>query len=171
MVMIRTIMRLLSSTSMDAATMTRWINRGVVGSVDMGRFATFSIVAYDPGTRTLEYSNAGHLPLMLYRHETQSTETLHADGLPIGIEAGAQYATRRYSLQPGDVLVMYTDGIVEAKNADKEKFGWERLENVVSAHHGDNAQKLVDTIADQVARFRDAAPQNDDQTLLAMKVD
>jgi sigma-B regulation protein RsbU (phosphoserine phosphatase) len=171
MVMIRTIMRLLSSTSLDAATMTRWINRGVVGSVDLGRFATFSIVAYDPRTRTLEYANAGHLPVMLYRRRTESVETLHADGLPIGIEASAKYQTHRYTLQPGDVLIMYTDGIVEAKNAHKDEFGWERLEDVVRAHHEEHAQELVDAIASRVAEFRKDAPQNDDQTLLAMKVD
>ena len=170
MVMIRTTMRVLSSTSMDAATMTAWINRGVAGSVDLGRFATFSMIAYDPQTGTLEYSNAGHLPILLYRHRTQAVETLHGEGLPIGIEASASYETKRYTLERGDLLVMYTDGIVEAKNEARDEFGWERLEEVVTDHHEDEAQRIVDTIADQVRRFAGSEPQSDDQTILAMKV-
>jgi len=170
MVMIRTIMRLLSSTSMDAATMTSWVNRGVVGSVDLGRFATFSIVAYDPQSRMLEYSNAGHLPIMLYRHATKAVEALHTEGLPIGIERAARYQTRRYQLEEGDMLIMYTDGIVEAKNETRDEFGWERLEDVVVSTRGGEAQDVVDAIADQVQRFSDGQTQNDDQTILVMKV-
>lgn len=170
MVMIRTTMRVLSSTSMDAATMTAWINRGVAGSVDLGRFATFSMIAYDPQTQTLEYSNAGHLPILLYRSRTGEVETLHGEGLPIGIEASASYETKRSTLDGGDVLVMYTDGIVEAKNEARDEFGWERLEEVVTGHHQDDAQGLVDTIADQVRQFAGGEPQSDDQTIVAMKV-
>jgi sigma-B regulation protein RsbU (phosphoserine phosphatase) len=138
--------------------------------VDLGRFATFSMIAYDPQTGTLEYSNAGHLPILLYRHRTQAVETLHGEGLPIGIEATASYETKRYTLERGDLLVMYTDGIVEAKNEARDEFGWERLEEVVTDHHEDEAQRIVDTIADQVRRFAGSEPQSDDQTILAMKV-
>lgn len=170
MVMIRTIMRLLSSTSMDAATMTSWVNRGVVGSVDLGRFATFSIVAYDPRSRTLEYSNAGHLPIMLYRQARKGVEALHTQGLPIGIERSARYQTRRYQLEEGDMLIMYTDGIVEAKNESRDEFGWERLEDVVVSTRDGEAQDVVNAIADQVQRFTDGQTQSDDQTILVMKV-
>jgi sigma-B regulation protein RsbU (phosphoserine phosphatase) len=170
MVMIRTIMHLLSSTSMDAATMTRWINEGVTGSVDLGRFATFSILVYDPHTRSLEYSNAGHLPIILYRSATESVEILHCDGLPIGIERDAHYETRRYTLEPNDVLLMYTDGIVEAKNHERLEYGRPQLEAVLTRHRREEAQQIVNAIADSVDRFTENETQFDDQTLLAMKV-
>jgi sigma-B regulation protein RsbU (phosphoserine phosphatase) len=127
-------------------------------------------VAYDPTTRTLEYSNAGHLPIMLYRSSTESVEALHCEGLPIGIEREAAYETKRYSLAPGDLLIMYTDGIVEAKNHERVEYGWERLEDVVTEHRREEAQEIVDAVAASVDRFTEGEAQFDDQTLLVMKV-
>lgn len=73
-------------------------------------------------------------------------------------------------LQQGDVVLLYTDGLIEARNAEKEMFGRTRVRRVVQEHAASGAQAVVDALCDAVARFRGKAAQNDDVTIVAISV-
>jgi sigma-B regulation protein RsbU (phosphoserine phosphatase) len=170
MVMIRTIIHLVAGSGRDAATIVNWINRGIAGQVDIDRFATLSVITYDPKARLLEYSNAAHHPAIIFHSTTGEAERIDTEGLPIGLEREVWYGKVERSLAPGDFVVLYTDGVVEAMNVAKEQFGEDRLLAAVARHAAGGPSELLSGITTEMNEFVGRAKQQDDQTLLAMKV-
>ena len=169
MVMIRTILHLVASDNRDAAKMVTWINRGIAGEIDIERFATMSILVYDPQTRTLDYSNAAHHPAVLYKRETGTVERIDTEGLPIGLERGTAYGRQTVPLAPGDTVLLFTDGITEALNEKREQFGDERLLDAFKENATNKADDIVNAIRQQVTKFIGGAKQHDDQTVLVLQ--
>ena len=92
------------------------------------------------------------------------------DTFPLGILEEVEYLDTRISLKQGDMVVFYTDGIVEAMNPEEELFGFERLESVIQGSTDLSAQELLDKILDQVNTFAAGADQHDDITVIIIKV-
>jgi sigma-B regulation protein RsbU (phosphoserine phosphatase) len=113
--------------------------------------------------------NAGHNPPMLYRHEHQKVHLLPRGGRAIGWFPENPLRSIELQLQPGDVIVYYTDGLTDAENADGEPFGEERLANAVWDVRGDSAELIMDHIVDQVDTFCGSAPAFDDLTLCVVR--
>jgi phosphoserine phosphatase RsbU/P len=133
-------------------------------------FVTAFYGIYDPKTRRLDYSSAGHNPPRLMRCSQSTIESLDgARSLPLGLLADEVYSDSTLQLHPGDQLALYTDGITEAIAADGEMFGIERLDAVLS-RCGGSAQNLVDDVVDAVRAFTLGEPAADDQTLLGIIV-
>jgi len=168
MVMIRAIIHLITASAKDAATLLQWINRGVSGKVDLDHYATLGLVVADASGQ-LEYSNAGHQSPIVYRAATDSIETLDSKGVPIGVERTTAYASKRLALRPGDILVMYTDGVVEAMNEQGKQFGRAGLGTTVRRCHAMSAAEIAAGIKDDLALFIGRSRQHDDQTALVMK--
>ena len=107
------------------------------------RFTTAFVADYDPATRALTYVNAGHnLPML--RRKSGTIERLEAGGLPIGIMAeSASYLFGTVTLEPGDWLVIFTDGMVEAVNTNDEEYGEERLLQTIAAGVQDTPAQLI----------------------------
>lgn len=170
MVMIRTIFRLSQEDSAEPGPVTTWINRGVSGSVDIGRFATLTYVSVDRDSTRLRYANAGHLPALLVGCNGAEPRWLAAEEIPIGIEAGTSYRTREVAIAPGDTLVLYTDGLAEARSPAGEEFGEERIARLVHAHRQEDAQEILDAVRAEVSEFAAGESQHDDQTMVVMKI-
>ena len=142
-----------------------------------GTFITAFYGIYDPATRKLRYSSAGHNPPRVRRGCSGQTLALDAGmNLPLGIDADECFTESQVLLEPGDVLVLYTDGITEARGAkghvqpgDDELFGTDRLDRVVSGCLPD-ARTVVDRIVSAVNTFTDFAPAGDDRTIVVAKV-
>jgi len=133
-------------------------------------FVTAFYGIYDPGTRRLDYSSAGHNPPRVMRCSQGSTEALDgAQRLPLGLFADEVYTDSTLFLRPGDQLALYTDGITEAINREGQMFGTERLDAVLS-RCGGTAQSLVDDVIDAVRSHTLGEPAADDQTLLGIVV-
>lgn len=132
-------------------------------------FATtfVSYISLETGEMTL--ASGGHNPAILYRAATGQCDYINASGVAIGIFKGAEFLLEHEQMQTGDILVLYTDGITEAINADEEEFGEERLEELVIAHATRPADDIADLILDAVTAF--AGEQNlfDDATLVVLK--
>ncbi len=169
MVMIRSILHLIVASAKDAATLLQWVNRGVSSKVDIDHFATLGLVVADCSRRELEYANAGHQPLIIYRADAGAIETVESKSVPIGVERATAYSSRRLSMRPGDVLVMYTDGVVEAMNEQGRQFGRKNLGNAVQRCHALPAEEIAAGIRDDLALFAGRTRQHDDQTVLVMK--
>ena len=169
MVMIRTIVHLVAGSTKDPSRVVTWINKGIAGSIDIERFATLSYFTYDPDTRELQYSNAAHHPLMIVRKDSRTIETLDSPGLPIGLERDAEYESRSLRLEPGDAVMVYTDGIVEAMNPQGEQYEDQRLSKVLLQHVHLQADELLEAIRTDIDNFVSHARQHDDQTMIIMK--
>ncbi|HUI71844.1 MAG TPA: GAF domain-containing SpoIIE family protein phosphatase [Spirochaetia bacterium] len=170
MVMIRSIVHLLAGPGRDAAATLTDINQGITGRIEIDHFATIGVLIYDQGQREVQYANAAHLPLMVYRRRTGTLAKLDAKGLPIGVERDACYEQKRIRVEPGDLLVLCTDGIIEAMNSSGKQYTLARLKGVIEKGAADGADKLVDSIREDVTRHVGAARQHDDQTLLLLQV-
>lgn len=137
-------------------------------SLDGRRFTTAVLAEYEPGTRHLVYVNAGHNPPIL-RRANGDLQKLETGGLPLGIDAGARYETAGVDLNPGDVLIFYTDGVVEAFNEKSELFGDERWNSAIRALPNCNAQESLQTLMKPVDEFVGATRQSDDITCLVFR--
>lgn len=170
MVMIRTITHLVSVNMRNPAEIIEAVNFGVSEKVDVERFATMSYLIYDLNTRSIEYSNAAHHPLVILKHATKTIEKLDAEGLPIGIEASSKYSSEVKTLDPGDIIMLYTDGIIEALNPDNVQYEEERLEKALVSNADLSSEQIVEAIKQDLAGFVGTASQHDDQTLIVMKI-
>jgi phosphoserine phosphatase RsbU/P len=140
------------------------------------RYATLFFALVDVASLTLHYVNAGHNPPLFFRHGTppapgpDTVEKLEVGGPPVGIFALAQYTSEQILLHDGDVLVAYTDGVVEASNPQEEEFGLERLRDIVRSSLSLSAAEICARITERLQDFVAGSPQRDDITLVVMKV-
>jgi sigma-B regulation protein RsbU (phosphoserine phosphatase) len=132
-------------------------------------YATLFYATFDPATRILRYINAGHNP-PLVRRADGSIEWLETGGAPVGLFQSWTYTEGRVQLNRGDVLVAYTDGIVEAQDACGEDWGAGRLVEIVDESNGETAAQINARIWKAVDRFVGRAGQRDDMTLLVLRV-
>jgi phosphoserine phosphatase RsbU/P len=135
---------------------------------EVSMFATVFVGQYEPGSRELLYANAGHSPVV-YCPIGGAARLLRADGTAMGILPKSLSADQRLMLQPGDVLVVGTDGLSEAHNSHDEMFGYDRLLQVVESLATRPAQAIADGLYQTVNTFSAGQPQDDDQTLVVLK--
>ncbi len=124
---------------------------------------------FDPATRILTYINAGHNNPIL-RRSSGTVEHLVAGGLPLGIRAEAVYESGNTTLQPGDWLVIFTDGLIEAMNERNDEYGEPRLLEVLDAGSASEPEELLRRMRSDVDAFVGATPQHDDITCMLVKV-
>jgi phosphoserine phosphatase RsbU/P len=158
----------------DFANLMDKVNRLVFEASASNRYATFFFAAFDPETRRLECVNAGHNPPILLRSGLDGkTETLRleADGPVVGLLPLAPYTEQSMTLMPGDVLLLYTDGISEAMTHDDEEWGEERLIEAAEKVKNKPACEILRALFDAADAFTAGAPQHDDMTLLVLKLE
>jgi sigma-B regulation protein RsbU (phosphoserine phosphatase) len=134
------------------------------------RFTTAFLAEYDPATRTLCYINAGHNNPILRRANGQ-IERLDVGGLPVGILAEAQYESASVTLAPGDWLIIFTDGLVEAENARQEEYGETRLLGAIAAASAVTPAEMLNRLMAELDSFVGSTPQHDDVTCLLIKME
>lgn len=147
------------------------LERQLQGTLRPGEFITMFYGVLDPATGRLVWASAGHLPPMLWRARTGAIEDMVSRGLPLGALRGGAMARsltdRELVIDPGDQLVLFTDGIHEAIDTRTgEMFGFERMARVIEAHASRGGEAVIRALSEAVARWcGDAAPY-DDETLL-----
>jgi sigma-B regulation protein RsbU (phosphoserine phosphatase) len=132
------------------------------------RFTTAFLAEYDPVRRTLDYINAGHNTPIL-RRASGLIERLDVGGLPFGIQPEVKYDSATVTLAPGDWLIIFTDGLVEAENVRHDEFGEERL--LAALHSGTDLDPngMLKKFMAEVDLFVGNTPQHDDVTCLLLK--
>jgi sigma-B regulation protein RsbU (phosphoserine phosphatase) len=164
-------LRTLSSTSCSLPELVAGMNRyASTNSQEGRRFTTAFLAEFQPSTRTLTYINAGHNTPIL-RRSSGAIERLTNGGLPIGIMADAPYESGAVNLQPGDWLVIFTDGVVEAMNAKDEEYEEPRLLNVLQNGAAVTPEEMLRRLMADLDFFVGATPQHDDITCLLVKVE
>ncbi len=144
----------------------RRLNRGVAANCPANCFITLFAALLDSATGDLIYCNAGHnAPLLLRRN--QEVEMLEATGLPLGIMRDTGYEEKRCRLEPGDVLVLFSDGVTEACAPDSDReFGERRLIAALKSRKNRSAAELIDAVNTELLSFTGGLPAADDITLV-----
>jgi phosphoserine phosphatase RsbU/P len=126
------------------------------------------VAELDPTTRIFEYVNAGHNNPVL-RRGSGAIERLETGGLPLGIQAEAAYSAAQVTLNSGDWLVIFTDGLVEAENQAGEAYGEDRLLAVLQSGAASTPEIMLQLMIAEVNAFVGATPQHDDITCMVIK--
>lgn len=170
MALSRTLIRAGLEGSGDPVSALSTANRLIERDAKSSMFVTVFTALLDPSTRVLTGINAGHNPPLYFHGKTGEARYLRECGIAMGVLPDVQPSEEQLVLQPGDVIVMYTDGVTEAFNTGEEAFGEERLKDAVRECHGKSADQIRDHILAAVRRFTGTAPQSDDITLVVIRV-
>jgi serine phosphatase RsbU (regulator of sigma subunit) len=152
----------------DPVALSGHLNDFLLRSVEMGKFVTAFLAFADSRTGTLDYVNAGHNPPVLLRSNGSHT-SLEAGGLMFGVLPGAPYAAGHTTFGPGDLLVLYTDGVTEGASVTHEQWGDERLLAAVRRGAARPCSELVRGVAEEVRTFEGEQGPADDITLLVAR--
>jgi sigma-B regulation protein RsbU (phosphoserine phosphatase) len=164
----------------DLDTVVSKVNQALCRDTLDNEFATLWYGVLDPLTLRLTYCCAGHDPTLVIRVPPHRSPTpadideLSVGGMVVGIDRSQRYQRAVYDMQPRDVLVAYTDGLTDATNFNREKFGKKRLRSallsILSAEPNASAARILDLLHWEVRRFTGLASRTDDETLLVMRV-
>lgn len=175
MTMTRGMLRAEVLNGHSPARILQHLNRVMYADLEnSNRFVTLFYSEYDPQTRLLSYSNAAHNPPLLWQAETKTIKRLDTLGMLIGLDADTHYQDAQVQLQPGDVLIYYTDGFTDAASQSGERFDEENLTSAFkwACQHFDHPQDILEYLFERVQQF--IGPENrnsDDMTLIVMRVE
>ena len=153
----------------ESSEILSYLNRFLNKNTLIEKFVTMLAVIYDKKKQELSFSNAGHGHLYLFRAAEHAFSSIEIPGLPLGISLNSVYKTKSVPFTKGDIVVMFTDGISEAQNAKKEKFGIERIQQTVVRAHKLTAEEIAFAIRDDMSSFRGKQKPLDDVTALIIK--
>ncbi len=134
------------------------------------RFITLVLIAIDRKTGEFRYVNAGHNPPFLV-HDSGETEMLSVGGLLLGMFPDAKYESASLRLSPGDILVLYSDGVTEARNDEEDEFGEERLVAFLKEHRSMDPEVIVQALIRAVYEFSKDGKPGDDVTVAVIRRD
>ena len=170
MVMFRSLLRLAAGRGLPPEEVLRVTNKLVTRDMLRGMFVTALYLTVEPGK--LAVANAGHLPPLVVRAGSRRAREVKATGLAVGLVAGERFATAvrpvAVRLGKGDLVCLYTDGVVEARSPDGEEFGTARLAEAL-CRGGGSAQEALDALVAALRDFTAGAPQHDDTTIVVLK--
>ncbi|MEW6746827.1 MAG: GAF domain-containing SpoIIE family protein phosphatase [Planctomycetota bacterium] len=169
----RALLRAFTATGMGVGEVVGRVNQQLSEDLEADMFMSLFFGVLDLRGRTLTYANAGQTPPLLLRAGRDESLDLAATGPALGIVSEADYGVSRLvELEPGDSLVLFTDGILEAKNPEGEVFGRERLRRVLAQSHRQevSASSTIGVVRDEVRRFVGTNVRGDDLTLAIIRV-
>ncbi len=175
MTMIRTALRMEARGNLSAAEVMSRMNDFVTEDMKKGMFVTIFYVILDSKNRVISYSSAGHNPMILFRAETDETFFLNPRGFPVGISLPDNTLFRRsidvekVKMKKDDMLVIYTDGVTEAMNEQRDQYGEERLIRVIKRYGRLSPQEFIDHLNEDIKIFTGGYAQNDDITVVSIK--
>jgi serine phosphatase RsbU (regulator of sigma subunit) len=144
-------------------------NRRLLSDARANLFVTAFYGILDPVTGILTFCNAGHNPPLIIRSEAKdSVEMLKRTGIAIGIDENATWSQSSVSIKPGDLLVLYTDGIPDAQNTMGSFFGDEKLVEIIQMNNTRSAYEIQNSILEEIENFVGESPQFDDITLMIL---
>lgn len=160
-------LRALIDVEPDPASLVGKLNQVMISNSPTNKYITVFYGELDPVTHTFEYVNAGHNPPIHLR--LGSSSELTACGPVVGIVPVAQYQQRVLQLNPGDLIVLYTDGITECMNPEGEEFGESGVMSFLLKNRDAKLEELAQSLEDHIREFTNAAPPIDDSTLIFLR--
>ena len=147
------------------------MNRYLVEDVlDSGRFMTLFFLSIDPQAHRVQWVRAGHDPAMVYLPSQDRFEELRGEGLALGVDRNGTYDTNVFEgLEDGQIIVIATDGIFEARNRSGDMFGHRRLQDIIRHYRSAPAHQILENVFEAVAEHTQGLPAEDDRTLVVIK--
>ncbi|MFH2113297.1 MAG: SpoIIE family protein phosphatase [Spirochaetota bacterium] len=170
LVMLRSVLHVLGGTDKGMAAVLDWTNRVLHGSIDNDQTVSIGLVCLNLQTGELEYTNAGRLALLVYKHGTRAIDYIYKASVPIGKERVAGHERIRLQLQAGDMMVLYTDGVTGCMDNQGNRFGRKALASTIAGFGESRAQEVIAGIRGALSVWAGTAMQQDDQTVLVIKV-
>ena len=171
MVMVRSMLRLVVNTKQSAGKALTWVNKGICGeSFSTDHFGSALLMNYNPEEKELQFSVGGTIPVYHYDSGTGEFNLISHVDEPIGVEKSTEYKDFVQKLHTGDIIVAYTDGIVEALSESGQPYSKESLLKVIRDNHEKSGKDLTKLVKDDIKKFSGSATQHDDETLLLFKV-
>jgi sigma-B regulation protein RsbU (phosphoserine phosphatase) len=165
---LRAYLRAFLLTRTDVGEIVALLNRALAGDTD--RFVTLFIVKLDPATRSLVYAGAGHVPAYYFDAAGNVKARLESTGMPLAVLPDTAYPAESIPrLEPGEMVLLLTDGIVEAHGPDQDLFGPERALQLVKVHRDRPAREILNTLFETVRDFCGPVAQLDDMTAIIIK--
>jgi serine phosphatase RsbU (regulator of sigma subunit)/GAF domain-containing protein len=168
MALSRTLLRSVAISRIDPGlTLTR-LNELIFSDAQANMFVSVFYAVWEPASGRIAYANGGHNPPMMFEEGARCC-FLEEHGIVLGVQSGIEYGTHSLTLDPGSLLVLYTDGVTEATNRRGEFFGAQRLEALILGAADRNAQGLAETIATRVSDFCAEPDLRDDLTAVILR--
>jgi sigma-B regulation protein RsbU (phosphoserine phosphatase) len=162
------ILRSVAAQRPSPAEMLRTLNAKLLERKIEYHFITLAYSIWEPKARTLRLANSGMpLPVLVRRG---GCRLIQAEGVPLGLLEHVDYAETLVQLQPGDLLALFSDGLVEAMDPAYQEFGMRRLENLFRHHARRPVEEIAGAVFAEIARHEKGRPRRDDQTLLVLRV-
>ena len=168
MASVQAMLRAQTLPGVDVNTCLERANAQLCQTIQRGKFVTMIYGHLHTATHRFRYTNAGHNRPLLRRADG-TIEELRSHGLVLGGMPASTYAHDTVTLAPGDLLLLYSDGLTEAMNARREQFGEERLRDLLREAGGGSSQHVLDALRHAGRRHGQGAPQDDDITLVAVR--
>jgi len=169
------ILRSLAPQHLSPAAMLAALNDQLQERKLDSQYVTMLMAVWDDSNQTLQIANAGSVqPLFVAANPADTTQppevrTIQAEGFPLGLFPNAEYEEFTLSTRPGDLIVFFSDGIVDAVNATGEMFGDDRLKQLLESQHHPTAQSTVDAILQAVTDFQAGTAHFDDETIVVLR--
>ena len=164
----------ITRDSSDLHYIFQQLNRRLYATCKKKVFVTLAAVALDPAARRLQHARAGHNPILWRRAARAETVLLKPPGVGLGLTPGERFnralKVEELELEPGDAIVLYSDGVTEAMDSSLELYGEQRLIHAVEATDGRTAEESRSAILRHLAAFTNGAPARDDVTLVVVRV-
>ncbi|MBQ4379134.1 MAG: SpoIIE family protein phosphatase [Treponema sp.] len=170
MTMIRSMFRLIVNTTQSAGTILSWANRGICSEPNADHFASVALINYDPSKKKVQLSTGGSVPVMRFNSAKGTVEKVSVTCEPIGIEKTTSYKDIEFTANAGDIIICYTDGLVEALNAQGQQYSLASLSNIIKANAKLPGKDIANLVKTDVKKFVGNETLRDDQTLLVIKI-
>lgn len=170
MVMLRAMLRLTVNTTQSAATILSWANRGISSETSIDHFASVSLINYDTEKKMVQIATGGTIPIIVYHAATQQFEKISDMSDPVGVEKKTVYQDKNFALQTDDIIISYTDGVIEAPNNCGTQYSKDRLLEVIIQNKHLSGKEIAEAVKSDIIKFTGIDTQHDDQTLLIIKV-
>jgi sigma-B regulation protein RsbU (phosphoserine phosphatase) len=173
MAMCRSVLRTQAAGQLSPAKALREVNAQLFPDIKEDMFISMAYAVLDSQSSTVTLCRAGHDAPLLFRAKDKSISKINPPGMALGIDNGVVFnrvtGDFTLTLEPEDVLILYTDGVTEALDADGEEFGLKNLIDSVQASASEGAASIITRLTDDLRAFIGPQPQNDDITLIAIR--
>ena len=173
MAMCRSVLRSHSTGRLSAAAVLHRVNEQLFPDIREDMFISMAYAILDRDFLRGDHSRAGHDAPLLYKSAEKTVSRINPPGMALGIDSGGVFnrVTGDFSLtlEPGDCLILYTDGVTEALDKNGDEFGMEKVIQSIQASAPDGAAAMITRLTDDLRAFVGVQPQNDDITLIAIR--
>lgn len=171
--MCRSLLRSAAGENLSPAAVLDIVNQSIFPDIKQDMFVSLLYLILERGSNAITMARAGHEPPLLFHRKTGEIEALEPPGLAAGVDGGNVFRKVvndfHFTMETGDILILYTDGLTEAMDKDGDEFGIEALTQIISDSKDKTPQQIVDTVEKAVTKFSEGTAQSDDITLIAVE--